>query len=200
MISEAVDGGADSVLVITPTTLTRNRLQYVEAYFEAVAQASPIPVLLYSVPPVTAFELPDDLVTRLSRHPNIVGMKDSGGDPVRMQRLVAGVDADFQLFTGSTQALTLAITAGAYGAITASTNYLPAQLLDLVARAANDPISSRELQVRVSRVSAAIEALGIPGVKAAAEMAGLRPGIPRAPLTQLSDEQMSTVRGLLPWT
>ncbi|HKZ19149.1 MAG TPA: dihydrodipicolinate synthase family protein, partial [Acidimicrobiia bacterium] len=89
MISEAVDGGADSALVMTPTTLTRNRLSYVESYFQAVADASSIPVFLYSVPGVTAFELPEALVFSLSHHPNILGIKDSGGDPVRMQRLAA---------------------------------------------------------------------------------------------------------------
>jgi 4-hydroxy-2-oxoglutarate aldolase len=197
MISEAVDGGADSALVITPTTLARNRLQYVEGYYEAVAQASPIPVLLYSVPPVTAFELPDDLVFRLSRHPNIVGLKDSGGDPVRMQRLVALTNDDFQLFTGSTQALTLALTAGAFGAITASTNYLPELLLELVAMASEDPIKARDLQQRVSRISALVEGYGIPGIKAAASLAGLTPGSTRAPLAPLPDEQQDLIADLL---
>jgi 4-hydroxy-2-oxoglutarate aldolase len=197
MISEAVDGGADSVLVITPTTLTRNRLGYVESYYEMVADSAPLPVLLYSVPPVTAFELPEDLVVRLSRHPNIRGMKDSGGDPVRMQRLVASVDEDFCLFTGSTQALTLALTAGAFGAITASTNYVPGLLLELVALASDDPIEARELQQRVSRISARVEAHGIPGVKAAAGYAGLQPGIPRQPLRPLREEDQALIREIL---
>ncbi|MGH8926244.1 MAG: dihydrodipicolinate synthase family protein [Acidimicrobiia bacterium] len=197
MISEAVDGGANSTLVITPTTLTRNRLSYVETYYQTVADASPIPLLLYSVPAVTAFELPEDLVVRLSRHPNIVGIKDSGGDPVRMQRLAASVDDGFRLFTGSTQALTLALTAGAFGAITASTNYLPALMLELVTSATDDPIKARELQQRVSRVSARVEAYGIPGVKAAAGVAGLRPGMPRSPLAPLTDEELGLIAQVL---
>jgi 4-hydroxy-2-oxoglutarate aldolase len=197
MMSEAVDGGADSVLVITPTTLTRNRLGYVEGYYEMVADAAPLPVLLYSVPPVTAFELPEDQVVRLSRHPNIVGMKDSGGDPVRMQRLVNAVDEDFCLFTGSTQAVTLALAAGAYGAITASTNYVPGLLLELVALAREDPIKARDPQQRVSRISALVEGYGIPGIKSAAGLAGLRPGLPRAPLAPLFDEQQDLIAELL---
>ena len=197
MMSEAVDGGADAVLVITPTTLTRNRLGYVESYYQMVADAAPIPVLLYSVPPVTAFELPEDLVVRLSRHPNIMGMKDSGGDPVRMQRLVASVDEDFYLFTGSTQALTLALTAGAFGAITASTNYLPGLLMALVALASEDPVKARDLQQRVSRISARVEGYGIPGIKSAAGAAGLRPGIPRAPLGPLTSDEERLISQLM---
>jgi 4-hydroxy-2-oxoglutarate aldolase len=197
MTDEALEAGADSVLVLTPTTLTRNRTRYVEAYYEELATHSPLPLLLYSVPSVTAFELPEDVVARLSRHPNIVGMKDSGGDPVRMQRLVHDVDEDFRLFTGSTQALTLALTAGAFGAITASTNYLPGLLLELVALAKEDPIKARELQQRVSRISAQVESYGIPGIKSAAALAGLKPGSPRAPLAALVEEQRDLVAQVL---
>ena len=89
MISEAASGGADAALVITPTTLTRNRSQLVGGYYQQLADWSPLPLFLYSVPSVTAFELPEELVVELSQHPNIIGMKDSGGHPVRMQRLVA---------------------------------------------------------------------------------------------------------------
>jgi 4-hydroxy-2-oxoglutarate aldolase len=197
MIKEAIAAGADSALVITPTTLTRNRLQYVEGYYQTLAEASFVPILLYSVPPVTAFELPEDIVVRLSRHPNVIGLKDSGGDPVRMQRLVASVEEGFHLFTGSTQALTLAIAAGAYGAITASTNYLPNLLLELVAVAVEDPLKARTLQQRVSAVSAGVEKLGIPGVKAAAAIAGLRPRLPRLPLAPLIEDQAAAVAALI---
>lgn len=186
MVTEAGGGGADAVLVITPTTLTRNRLKYVDAFYRAVADASPIPVLLYSVPAVTAFELPEDLVAGLAHHPNIVGIKDSGGHPVRLQRILASVPEDFAVFTGSTQALTLALAAGAYGAITASTNYMPDRMLETVRLAQTQPVKARLPQREISRISAAVESFGIPGVKAAATAAGLKPGYPRLPLQPLS--------------
>jgi 4-hydroxy-2-oxoglutarate aldolase len=197
MIKEAVDGKADSVLVITPTTLTRNRMSYVEAFYRDVADQSPLPVLLYSVPGVTAFELPDDSVSRLAEHPNIVGMKDSGGHPVRMQRILASVPDEFTVFTGATQAITLAVAAGAYGAITASTNYMPEKVLETVTLARKSPLRARPLQQVISRLSAAIEAHGIPGVKAAAESAGLQPGFPRLPLSPLAQADTDRLRSLL---
>ena len=197
MIAEAAEGGADSALVITPTTLTRNRPQYVETYCQTLADDSPVPILVYSVPQVTAFELPEEIIARLSRHPKVIGLKDSGGDPVRMQRLVTSVEDGFHLFTGSSQALTLALAAGAYGAITASTNYLPRLLLDLVDVAMDNPVKARTLQQRVSAVSAGVERLGIPGVKAAAAIAGLQPGLPRLPLAPLAGEQQAEVAKLI---
>lgn len=186
LVAEAAEGGADAVLVITPTTLARNRLKYVDAYYKAVADTSPIPVLLYSVPAVTAFELPEDLVAGLASHPNIVGIKDSGGHPVRLQRILASVPDDFAVFTGSTQAVTLALAAGAFGAITASTNYMPARMLETVKLGRSQPLKARLLQREISRISAAVESFGIPGVKAAATAAGLKPGYPRLPLQSLS--------------
>jgi dihydrodipicolinate synthase/N-acetylneuraminate lyase len=197
MIKEAADAKADSVLVITPTTLTRNRMTYVEAFYRDVADASPLPVLLYSVPGVTAFELPEDSIARLAEHPRIVGIKDSGGHPVRMQRMIASVPADFIVFTGSTQAITLAVAAGAHGAITASTNYIPEKVLETVTSARRSANKARALQQEISRISAEVEAYGIPGVKAAAEAAGLQAGIPRLPLSSLPEPESGRLRALV---
>ncbi|MFN2487450.1 MAG: dihydrodipicolinate synthase family protein [Acidimicrobiia bacterium] len=192
MIAEAT-AGANSVLVITPTTLTRNRPRYVERYYQELVESSPLPVLLYSVPSVTAFELPEEVVSSLAQHANIVGMKDSGGHPVRLQRILGSVPADFDLFTGSTQAVTLAIAAGVHGAITASTNYMPKKLLETVKAARDDPVKARPLQADISRIAMSVETYGIPGVKYAATRAGFSPGLPRAPLRELEPEEKAAL-------
>jgi dihydrodipicolinate synthase/N-acetylneuraminate lyase len=197
MIAESTAGGTDAVLVVTPTTLTRNRLQYVEGFYRALADDSPLPIYLYSVPSVTAFELPDDSVARLAAHPNIVGIKDSGGHPVRLQRIVATAPDDFTVFTGSTQAVALAMTAGAHGAITASTNYMPERVLATLEAAGKQPAKARPLQHVISKISAAVEAHGIPGVKAAAAASGLHPGHPRLPLRSLGRKESARLRSLL---
>lgn len=198
MIEEAAAARADALLVITPTTLTRNRPALVEGFYRDLADLSPLPVLLYSVPAVTAFELPEDSIARLAAHPRIVGIKDSGGHPVRLQRIVGAVGEGFAVFTGSTQAVTLAVAAGARGAITASTNYLPGLLLETVAVAVRQPVKARSLQQRISAISAQVEAQGIPGVKAAAAAAGLLAGIPRLPLKPLPARAAARLAGLIP--
>ena len=197
MIDETVEGGADAVLIITPTTLTRNRLPYVEGFYSKLASESSLPVMLYSVPSVTAFELPDDSVARLAAHSNIIGIKDSGGHPVRLQRILAAAPEDFLVFTGSTQAVTLAVAAGAHGAITASTNYMPERLSETIAAARRQPANARPLQQQISRISAAIESYGIPGVKAVAAAAGLQAGYPRLPLRALSKKDSERLARLL---
>jgi 4-hydroxy-2-oxoglutarate aldolase len=197
LVSEAVDAGADAVLVMTPTTLVRSRIQYVESFYVALADAATVPLYLYTVPAVTAFSLPEASITRLAAHPNIVGVKDSSGDPLRMQRLRPTVSDEFELFTGSSQAMSLAMAAGAYGAITASTNYLPELAMRIVRGARRNPVETRALQTQLSTVAAAVETHGIPGVKVAAEAAGLRAGFPRLPLEPLSARLRRDVEALI---
>lgn len=175
--------GADSVLVLTPTTLTRNRPHYVLNHFRHIADASSLPVFLYSVPPNTAYSMPVELVAELARHPKVVGMKDSSGDVVRLQAIVDATPDDFLLYSGASAAATAALTVGCYGVITGSVNYLPRLVMDVVEKAPN-----RELQSRLTAISGAVERHGVPGVKAAAAAAGLRSGVPRLPLEPVGDE------------
>jgi len=184
-VQEAVDGGADTVLVMTPTTLTRGRDQAVLRFYRKVADASSLPVFLYSVPGVTAFSLPVGLVSKLSRHPNIVGMKDSSGDVVRLQSIIDATPSEFILYSGSSRALTAAMAIGCHGAITGSGNYVPGLVLETLAAAKQSGVKARKLQKRLSAISADVESHGVPGVKAAAKAAGLDPGHPREPLTRL---------------
>jgi len=196
-VEEAIDGGADRVLVLTPTTLSRGRDEALLRFYRTVADTSTVPVFLYSVPSVTAFSLPLELVWRLSRHENILGMKDSSGDVVRLQSIIDAAPPDFILYSGSSRALTAAMAIGCYGAITGSGNYVPELVLETLREAKSDPVMARKLQKRLSEVSADVEAHGVPGVKAAAKAAGLDRGHPREPLTRLSRGAETSIAKLI---
>ena len=185
-VAEATEGGADTLLVLTPTTLARGRDDAVVDYYRAVADRAKVPVLLYSVPNVTGYSLPLELIARLSRHENIIGMKDSSGDVVRLQSIIDTTPGDFVLYSGSSKALTAAIAVGCHGAITGSGNYAPELVLKTMKAAREDPSTARRDQKRLSSLSSDVEAHGVPGVKAAARAAGLEPGYPRQPLTRLT--------------
>jgi dihydrodipicolinate synthase/N-acetylneuraminate lyase len=189
-LQESAD--ADSVLVMTPTTLTRNRPQYVLSYFRHIVEASPLPVYLYSVPPNTSYSMEIDLIAELSQDPRVVGMKDSSGDVVRLQAIVDATPDEFILYSGSSPALTGAMAVGCHGAITGSVNYAADLVLDAVDKAPN-----RALQRRLTRLSRAIEQHGVPGVKAAAAAYGLRPGRPRLPLEPLADDLAAEVAAVI---
>jgi 4-hydroxy-2-oxoglutarate aldolase len=196
-VQEAIDGGADSVLVMTPTTLARGSDEAQLRFYRAIADASTVPVFLYSVPSVTGYSLPLELVWRLSRHDNIVGMKDSSGDVVRLQSIIDASPTDFILYSGSSRALTAAMAIGCHGAITGSGNYIPELVLQTLKAAKTDLVQARKLQKRLSAVSADVEAHGVPGVKAAAKAAGLDPGHPREPLTRLSRGAETSIAKLI---
>ncbi len=195
--NEAAKSGADAVLAMTPTSLARNNHEAMRRFYLALADASPLPVMIYSVPPYTAYAIPTDLVIELSEHPNIVGMKDSGGDVARMARLVHDTPDGFLMYTGATRAITFAIAAGAYGAITASSNYLAPMVLDVIAKARRSPKSALDAQAELTRIASAVEAYKVPGVKAAAELVGLQPGYPRAPLARLGARDRRKIAELL---
>jgi 4-hydroxy-2-oxoglutarate aldolase len=197
MISEAEDSSADSVLVMTPTTVSRGRDESVDRFYRTIADRSSLPLFLYSVPSVTAYNLPLELVWRLSRHDNIVGMKDSSGDVVRLQSIIDATPGGFLLYSGSSKALTAAIAVGCHGAITGSGNYVPELVLQTLAAAKENPEKARRLQKRLSSISSDVEAHGIPGVKAAARTAGLEPGYPREPLTKLSRGAETSIAKLI---
>lgn len=188
---------ADAVLVLTPTTLVRNRDRYVAGFFRRIADESDLPVFLYSVPPNTDYSLPVDIVAELADHPNVVGMKDSSGDVVRLQSIVDATPDDFLLYSGSSPAATAAIAVGCEGVITGSVNYAPQLVLDVVDAASAGPAGAHSLQRRLTHLARSIEPHGVPGVKVAATKAGLRPGLPRLPLEPLDGETASEIESLL---
>jgi 4-hydroxy-2-oxoglutarate aldolase len=196
-VAEATEGGADSLLVLTPTTLTRGRDDAVVEFYRAIADQAKVPILLYSVPSVTGYSLPVELVARLSRHNNVIGMKDSSGDVVRLQSIVDATPGEFALYSGASKALTAAIAVGCYGAITGSGNYAPELVMSTMALARSDIAKARKSQKKLSTLSADIEAYGVPGVKAAARAAGLEPGYPRPPLTSLAHGVESSIAKLI---
>lgn len=194
-VREAAEGGADAVLVLTPTTLTRGLgPEVVSGFYRDLAEGAPLPILVYSVPAYTAYHLPHPVAGSLLEHPGIVGMKDSGGHPVEISRLAERVGGDVFLFVGSSAAVALSVLGGAYGAITASANYLPELAGEVVRTARRSAAACRAPQERLRSLAGLVEAHRIPGVKEAARAAGLRPGHPRAPLRRLTGRVAGEIR------
>lgn len=192
-IGEIASSGADAALVLTPTSLARGNHGAIQRFFEAVAEAAPIPIFLYSVPAVTGYELPVDVVAVLSEHPNVIGIKDSGGRPLHMKDIVQASSDDFVVYSGSSSILTQAIAGGARGAITASGNYVP-ELVTSVVETSMDSVSAADpLQRRLTTATKEIEAFGVVGTKAAAGAAGLWTGIPRKPLQPMPRTELARI-------
>jgi len=158
------------------------------AHYRRVADASPIPVLLYSVPIFTGITLEAPEVAVLAEHPNIVGIKESSGHVMRVAEMVAAAPTDFQVLTGSAGTLLAGLTVGAKGAILALASALPEKcvaLFDLVRDGQTE--KARELQNILLKASKVIQSEhAIAGLKFAMDQRGYRGGIPRLPLVPLA--------------
>ncbi|KAM6390807.1 4-hydroxy-2-oxoglutarate aldolase, mitochondrial [Pluvialis apricaria] len=193
------EAGADVALVVTPCyyrgAMTSAAL--IQHYTE-VADASPIPVVLYSVPANTGLDLSLEAVLTLAQHPNIVGIKDSGGDITRMGLMVHKTQKeDFQVLAGSAGFLLASYALGASGGVCALANVLGAPLcqLDRLCREGRWQ-EARDLQHRLIEPNTAVtRRFGIPGLKKAMEWFGYYGGPCRAPLTPLSPPQVEELRG-----
>src|SRR5712691_12130775 len=116
----AAEHGADAVLVRTPGFFkTQMTTDAFVRHYTAVADASPIPVLLYNFTALTGVNLLPAAVTRLATHPNIVGMKESGGDVGQIADLVSSTPATFSVMAGSAGAFYPALCVGAVGGVLA---------------------------------------------------------------------------------
>lgn len=191
MCAEAAAAEADGVLVLTPATLVRSRPDLIEGFFDDLADVAPLPVYLYSVPKVTGVELPVEAAVRLSAHRNVAGMKDSGGVPERCVAIANGAPAGFAMFAGASAAVSAAVAGGCHGAITASANYAPTLVAEVIATAGRpDAAAAHE---RLLRLSGEVERFGVAGVKYAAGRTGLRGGHLRRPLRPLSAEAAAAI-------
>jgi 4-hydroxy-2-oxoglutarate aldolase len=195
------EAGADVALVLPPHHY-RSRMDAaaLRAHYLAVADASPVPVMIYNMPGNTAgLDLDAETVITLSAHPNIIGMKDSSGNVAKLTEVVAGARSDFVTLAGSAGFLLPALVVGAHGAIAALANIAPRECLELVALyEAGRMDEARTLQARLVPVNTAVTSgYGVPGLKAALEFVAHYGGAPRRPLTQLGQGERVKLRSLL---
>jgi len=159
-------------------------------YYRSVADASPIPILLYSVPIFTGVTLETSEIVALAKHPNIMGIKDSSGVIQRIVEVGAQARKDFCILTGSAGVLHTALTSGAKGAILALASALPEKCLELHELwKSGRNTEAQTLQGQLALASKTIVSEGsIAGVKYAMDLRGFHGGLPRLPLLPLAEE------------
>jgi len=196
----AAQAGADAVLVVTPNyyagLMTSDALV---AHYYAVADASPVPVLIYNVPKFTGVDITPAAVARAAQHPNIVGMKETGGNVAKIADTIRLVGPDFQLLAGSASFLLASLALGATGGILALAIIAPQEALEIYRLFhAGQLQEAAELQRLMIPVNAAITArFGIAGSKAALDMLGFYGGPVRPPLLDLGAAERKELRDIL---
>jgi len=192
--------GADAVLVRTPGFYkAQMNTDVFVRHYTAVADASSVPVLLYNFTAVTGVNLLPAAVSRLSAHPNIIGVKESGGDIAQITEFVKGTPDGFNVLAGSSTTFYSALGVGATGGILALACLLPdacMRLFHLARSGKHDEASA--LQHRLLGIAKLVGSMhGIAGLKAALKLVGCDVGGPRSPLAPVSDATVAVLREAL---
>jgi 4-hydroxy-2-oxoglutarate aldolase len=193
----AASAGADAVLVRTPAFFRAQMdADHYVAHYEAVADASPVPVLLYNVAVFTGVTLPVAAFERLAAHPNVIGIKESGPDLELLARYIGRAPSGFAVLGGAHATLYAAVCIGARGGVLAAAGVIPdlcAALFDLAASGRHD--EALALQRRIDPFCDLVATrFGVAGLKAAAAVAGYAAGPPRAPLRPASADTVARIR------
>lgn len=194
---QAATIGADAALVVTPWYYKgAMKSRELVTHYTAVADASPIPILLYTFPQCTGVVMEPAAVARLAEHTNIVGMKDSSEVMGVFAEYIRVTPPSFQLFVGSALTFYMALCLGARGGILALSNVAPQECVQIHRLFIDGkPEEAKKLQLRLMPVANAIgPRFGIGGVKAAMALRGYYGGPPRPPLLPLKTEEIEALR------
>jgi len=199
LTQKAAELGAEAALVLPPyfykPSLTPEVLI---AHYRAVADASPIPLLVYNVPAFTGIDFAPATLLALAEHPRIAGVKDSSANVVKIASLLAA-RPDFQVFAGTGSALLPFLSLGAVGGIMALANFAAVPLRQVWdAFHAGRLDEARKIQLSLAEINSAVTArYGVSGLKYAMDRCGFYGGPPRRPLMPLGAAPRAEIDHLL---
>ncbi|MDD3450369.1 MAG: 4-hydroxy-tetrahydrodipicolinate synthase [Gammaproteobacteria bacterium] len=191
----AMEAGADACLLVTPY-YNKPTQEGLYLHYKAIAEAVPIPLILYNVPGRTACDMLPETVERLSHISNIVGIKEATGNLDRGRRILELCGERLDLYSGDDATAMELILLGAKGNISVTANVAPRQMHELCAAAnAGDRETASAINDRLMPLHKKlfVEANPIPVKWALYEMGLIPPGI-RLPLTFLSEPNRPVVR------
>ena len=191
--------GADAAMVVTPYYYkARMDHKALVVHYTAIADRSPIPIILYNVPAFTGVDLSAETIIELAQHPNIIGMKESSGNVVKMGQ-VFYKSGDFQVLAGSGSFLLPALTVGAVGGVMALAAVAPHPLEEIIESFQKGNMKrARDIQFGLISANAAVTArFGIAGLKAALDLIGMYGGPVRPPLLPLGKKQKTALEKIM---
>lgn len=192
---KAAEMGADFVSIVTPSYFKKRLTdEALTGYYTDVADAVSIPVVAYNAPGFTGMTLSAGVVEKISRHPNVAGMKDTSTGNMSTYLSVAG--EDFDILSGTVSTLFESMLLGAKGGVVSLADAFPAPCCELYeACKAQDLDTARRLHYLLIKLNKSVSgSFGVAGVKCAMEIAGYHGGAPRLPLLPITEEGRQTIR------
>jgi 4-hydroxy-tetrahydrodipicolinate synthase len=168
-------------------------------HYMAIADALDKPLLMYNVPGRTVADMLPEIVGRLAKHDNILGLKEATGDIERLRQIQAVVSEDFALYSGDDFTLRPFIEQGGHGVVTVSGNVAPrqvARLCELARKGKADEAKALDESLQPLNKALFIESNPIPVKWAVSEMGLIEPHI-RLPLTPYLDKYHEDMRSAM---
>lgn len=197
----AAELGADAAIVITPHYFTKGFAQPAAQirHYLAVAEASPIPVMIYNFPLNTGINLEAETVAKIAQHPNVVGIKDSSGNIPQCAQIIDQTPKSFHVFVGAASALLPSLAIGSSGGVLAL-GLISArefcQVYELAKGGRWD--EAREIAARMLSADRGISGrYGIGGLKAALDLQGFYGGPCRPPLGTPDGDAIEDIKEVL---
>jgi len=194
----AEECGADALLVVSPY-YNKTSFDGLIRHYSTIADAVQIPIIMYNVPSRTGLDIPVGVYKALSRHPNIVGVKEASADIVKAAKILADCPREFRVWSGNDDQAVAVMSLGGSGVISVLSNVLPEETQAMVSAAlAGDFDTASALQLRLLPLVEALfqEVNPIP-VKAAMKLIGYDCGSCRLPLTNLNNEKLEKLKKAL---
>ena len=200
LTKECASVGADVALVVTPNYYKKDMNEAaLEKFYTMLADASPIPVMIYNMPGNSGVNVPSSLTLKLAAHPNITGIKDSGGNIVQISEVLAKAPEGFSVFAGSGSYLLATLLLGGVGGTLAVANVVPNYCAEIQENfGKGDLEKARKMQLALLPLNAAVTSrFGIGGMKAAMDMVGFKGGLPRLPILPAGEETRKEIARIL---
>lgn len=194
-VRHASAAGADAVLVVTPYYNKPTQAGLMRHY-EAVADASDVPVIIYDIPGRSVVSMAVDTMVKLAEHPNITGVKDSSQDLSRPTELGNRIGGGFSMLSGEDGTALPFRAAGGHGCISVTANIAPRLLAEMhAAWQAGDIAAAMAINARLMPLHAAMFCESSPGpVKYAASLMGLCGEEMRLPMTDIDASSKTKVK------
>lgn len=202
LCKEAAELGADAALVLSPNYYKKAMQtdRVIEQFYNDVADASPIPVIIYNMPGNSGINVSSAISARLAKHPNIIGEKDSGGNITQISETLRDTDPEtFSVFAGSTSFLAATTFMGGQGGTLALANVMPDECVHLfeLAKAGDLEKAVKAQKILLAPNAAVTAQFGIGGLKVALDHVGYYGGTPRKPLLPQSEENKAKIIAII---
>ncbi|EIJ81445.1 dihydrodipicolinate synthase [Bacillus methanolicus PB1] len=198
MTKKAEKMGVDAILAVAPYYNKPNQ-EGLYQHFKAIAESTSLPVIIYNIPGRSVVNIEPETVIRLSKIPNIVGIKEAGGNLSAMTQIIANTDDDFLLYSGDDGLTLPVLSIGGTGVISVASHVIGNEMQEMISAFLNGDYerAAKIHQKLLPLMDGLFIAPNPVPVKTALQIKGMDVGSVRLPLVPLTEQERNTVAALL---